>query len=604
MSHRLEITTRICAFLSSLMAFVCVATNIQNDVLVTIYGILLGLMVISILTCLASFSRRDSTKRKASRADANLCAIFAVAFLVLAILLLPQKSSQNIAGGVFSVFSIITWLAGAICSYVRYRCGSNWYQSFVGRGDANAGLNERIYAFRRDLATAMSAMSAVTASTEDVTDLAADLQSRVAKIERVLTPNWMLIFLAPDRVQHRLIRRLDDEAKPVLNILYCIAEGLYSEILARRSGSKNDFETALRCFSSAESLLQRYLHNTIGVDTHLVRLYILARQGHALYGLTRLADAKEKFEAVLGAAPRDMIEQNPWLRPIKSKLREIVDEVFEEKMTAAEGSLKASLRSILEEQLDRALKEIGDALKTLERVQTHPDVSSERKDKMAKLLKEAEILRTIASSIQAGKTYVQKFKISSPGSVELLELAQSEFSVAGKSANALDDPVIVSCYAKAEIANALFLMGQSEPAERILDDVLRSQFDFKRFPWLNRAGKLREKIREEKRRRAQNQKPGDHQRRRPLSNEETVMRWTEGKSKDIQKLLCSLHTVIWPHSGWTPCQQVKRDDVKKMFKKACLVVHPDKTKAANKDLGTLIMQALNNAWEEFKGQQT
>ena len=394
------------------MAFVCVATNIQNDVLVTIYGILLGLMVISILTCLASFSRRDSTKRKASRADANLCAIFAVAFLVLAILLLPQKPSQNIAGGVFSVFSIITWLAGAICSYVRYRCGSNWYQSFVGRGDANAGLNERIYAFRRDLATAMSA---VTASTEDVTDLAADLQSRVAKIERVLTPNWMLIFLAPDRVQHRLIRRLDDEASPVLNILYCIAEGLDSEILAQRSGSKNDFETALRCFSSAESLLQRYLHNTIGVDTQLVRLYILARQGHALYGLTRLADAKEKFEAVLGAAPRDMIEQNPWLRSIKSKFREIADEVFEEKMTAAEGSLKASLRSILEEHLERALKEIDDVLKTLKRVQTHPDVSSERKDKMAKLLKEAEILRTMRHPFRPEKLMFKSSRYRHPG---------------------------------------------------------------------------------------------------------------------------------------------------------------------------------------------
>ena len=95
-----EIVTRICAFLSSLMAFVCVAVNVQTDfVVVTMYGVVMGLMVISILTCLASFL---STRRGYGRADVILCAVFAVAFLVLAIGLLAKKSSQKTSSSSFS----------------------------------------------------------------------------------------------------------------------------------------------------------------------------------------------------------------------------------------------------------------------------------------------------------------------------------------------------------------------------------------------------------------------------------------------------------------------------------------------------------------------
>ena len=86
--------------------------------------------------------------------------------------------------------------------------------------------------------------------------------------------------------------------------------------------------------------------------------------------------------------------------------------------------------------------------------------------------------------------------------------------------------------------------------------------------------------------------------------EAQVFAWKDGKTRNLRALLCSLHTVIWANSRWTPCgmhQLVNENGVKKMYQKACLAVHPDKQMGTtNEELSKLIFIELNDAWAEFK----
>lgn len=57
------------------------------------------------------------------------------------------------------------------------------------------------------------------------------------------------------------------------------------------------------------------------------------------------------------------------------------------------------------------------------------------------------------------------------------------------------------------------------------------------------------------------------------------MDWTSHKERNIRALLCTLHTILWEGTRWSECgmhQLVTPADVKKMYRKACLAVHPDK----------------------------
>lgn len=85
--------------------------------------------------------------------------------------------------------------------------------------------------------------------------------------------------------------------------------------------------------------------------------------------------------------------------------------------------------------------------------------------------------------------------------------------------------------------------------------------------------------------------------------EAQVFEWKEGKARNLRALLCSLDTVLWPGSRWTQCgmhQLVSQADVKKMYKKACVAVHPDKQVGTdNEELSKLIFIELNDAWAEF-----
>ena len=60
--------------------------------------------------------------------------------------------------------------------------------------------------------------------------------------------------------------------------------------------------------------------------------------------------------------------------------------------------------------------------------------------------------------------------------------------------------------------------------------------------------------------------------------------------------------ILFP-SRWTKCgmhQLVTPADVKKMYRKACLAVHPDKQVGTeNEELSKLIFMELNDAWSDF-----
>ena len=86
-----------------------------------------------------------------------------------------------------------------------------------------------------------------------------------------------------------------------------------------------------------------------------------------------------------------------------------------------------------------------------------------------------------------------------------------------------------------------------------------------------------------------------------------VMEWTEGKKANIRALLCSLHKILWEgETRWKPIgmhQLVTADDVKRMHKRAVLVVHPDKlTDHPQLNLARMIFVELNEAWTKFSNE--
>ncbi|CAF1107828.1 unnamed protein product [Adineta ricciae] len=83
-----------------------------------------------------------------------------------------------------------------------------------------------------------------------------------------------------------------------------------------------------------------------------------------------------------------------------------------------------------------------------------------------------------------------------------------------------------------------------------------------------------------------------------------VREWTEGKKRNIRALLCSLSTVTWPECAWGGCHMhdlLTPDQVKKVYRKAVLYIHPDKLRGdPNEPLAKLIFVELNEAWSQFE----
>ncbi|XP_061528737.1 cyclin-G-associated kinase [Phycodurus eques] len=86
-----------------------------------------------------------------------------------------------------------------------------------------------------------------------------------------------------------------------------------------------------------------------------------------------------------------------------------------------------------------------------------------------------------------------------------------------------------------------------------------------------------------------------------------ILDWIEGKERNIRALLSTLHTVLWEgETRWRPvgmADLVTPDQVKKFYRKAVLVVHPDKaTGKPYEDYAKMIFMELNDAWSEFENQ--
>ncbi|XP_029020020.1 cyclin-G-associated kinase [Betta splendens] len=86
-----------------------------------------------------------------------------------------------------------------------------------------------------------------------------------------------------------------------------------------------------------------------------------------------------------------------------------------------------------------------------------------------------------------------------------------------------------------------------------------------------------------------------------------ILDWIEGKERNIRALLSTLHTVLWEgETRWKPvgmADLVTPDQVKRFYRKAVLVVHPDKaTGQPYEQYAKMIFMELNDAWSEFENQ--
>lgn len=77
-----------------------------------------------------------------------------------------------------------------------------------------------------------------------------------------------------------------------------------------------------------------------------------------------------------------------------------------------------------------------------------------------------------------------------------------------------------------------------------------------------------------------------------------ILDWIEGKERNIRALISTLHTVLWEgETRWKPmgmADLVTPDQVKKAYRKAVLVVHPDKVTTVFRTLHNLIFGFIRN----------
>ncbi|XP_072475847.1 cyclin-G-associated kinase isoform X4 [Notamacropus eugenii] len=86
-----------------------------------------------------------------------------------------------------------------------------------------------------------------------------------------------------------------------------------------------------------------------------------------------------------------------------------------------------------------------------------------------------------------------------------------------------------------------------------------------------------------------------------------LLDWIEGKERNIRALISTLHLVLWEgESRWKPvgmADLVTPEQVKKYYRKAVLVVHPDKAAGQPyEQYAKMIFMELNDAWSEFENQ--
>lgn len=84
--------------------------------------------------------------------------------------------------------------------------------------------------------------------------------------------------------------------------------------------------------------------------------------------------------------------------------------------------------------------------------------------------------------------------------------------------------------------------------------------------------------------------------------------WAEdnGRVKNIRTLLSTMHQVMWEDCKWAEVNMgklIQPNDVKKHYRKAMIVVHPDKAGGRNAEqllIAERVFAALNTAWDDFQ----
>lgn len=83
--------------------------------------------------------------------------------------------------------------------------------------------------------------------------------------------------------------------------------------------------------------------------------------------------------------------------------------------------------------------------------------------------------------------------------------------------------------------------------------------------------------------------------------------WAEdnGRVKNIRTLLSTMHQVMWDESKWTEVNMgklIQPADVKRHYRKAMIVVHPDKSGGRSAEqllIAERVFAAVNTAWDDF-----
>ena len=92
------------------------------------------------------------------------------------------------------------------------------------------------------------------------------------------------------------------------------------------------------------------------------------------------------------------------------------------------------------------------------------------------------------------------------------------------------------------------------------------------------------------------------------SIQDSLVAWKKNANGNVVALLASLQNVLWEGSGWQPIGMgdlLSDAGVKKAWRKANLLVHPDKVKQKGGDMGTLvradmIFDTLKEAYSNYK----
>eukprot|EP00850_Spirogloea_muscicola_P020709 SM000224S07097 [mRNA] locus=s224:160842:164203:+ [translate_table: standard] len=90
-----------------------------------------------------------------------------------------------------------------------------------------------------------------------------------------------------------------------------------------------------------------------------------------------------------------------------------------------------------------------------------------------------------------------------------------------------------------------------------------------------------------------------------------IKRWAAGKEGNLRALLSTLQYVLWPECNWTPVSLtdvIEGQSVKKVYRRATLVVHPDKVQQKGatiqqKYIAEKVFDLLKEAWNKFNSEE-